>query len=82
MNLDRKVIEKGDEGYEELRAEKYLPDDFEECEYCHALVNFRMLGYGEITSHDESRGEFWGAPCHERVVDGFICPNCGKHNVI
>lgn len=26
---------------------------------------------------NESRGEFWGAPCSEYVVYGYVCHECG-----
>lgn len=78
--MSDKFLTSDDNGYEEMYSNKHLPEDWEECGGCRALVNFSKLEYGEITSHYESRGEFWGAPCSENVVDVFICPNCGKHN--
>jgi hypothetical protein len=75
-------IEVGDFGYAAIAREKHLPLDYEECGNCHAFIHFPSLGNGKITTHYEGRGEFWGAPCSECIVNGFICPCCGKHNSI
>lgn len=28
----------------------------------------------------ESRGEFWGSPCSEEMVE-YLCPECGSDNI-
>lgn len=36
--------------------------------------------YPEIREWDEPRGEFWGAPCSEHMVE-WHCPVCGSEDV-
>jgi uncharacterized C2H2 Zn-finger protein len=42
------------------------------CSNCH-----KELDDDAITWTWESRGEFWGQPCSERVPTGYTCNKCG-----
>jgi rubredoxin len=42
------------------------------CSNCHTY-----LADDAITWVSESRGEFWGTPCSERVPTGYTCQSCG-----
>lgn len=42
------------------------------CEECKAVITDE-----DYLSEYESRGEYWGMPCSERVVYGYKCPVCG-----
>ena len=33
-----------------------------------------------IVEYDESRGEFWGMPCSEHMVE-WHCPNCDSESI-
>lgn len=35
----------------------------------------------EVNEWDENRGEFWGMPCTEHMVE-WLCPNCGSDGII
>ena len=35
----------------------------------------------DVVEYDEPRGEFWGAPCSEHMVE-WHCPYCGEEGII
>ncbi len=47
-------------------------DAGEVCSNCHKPIDDDL-----VTWTTESRGEFWGTPCSERVPTGYTCPHCG-----
>lgn len=46
------------------------------CHECNAEINNE-----DYIGEYEERGEYWGAPCNEYVVTGYICPECGFRGV-
>ena len=60
----------------------------DEEEYDRLWEEWKCHGCGEpladedIISHNESRGEFWGEPCSERVPDGYQCSKCGHREML
>jgi|WetSurMetagenome_2_1015567.scaffolds.fasta_scaffold1467109_1 hypothetical protein len=54
--------------------------DVEQCEGCSVIFKWDKLPDENVKTEWESRGEFWGAPCSERVVVGWQCPGCGHYN--
>jgi predicted RNA-binding Zn-ribbon protein involved in translation (DUF1610 family) len=49
-----------------------IEEDIDYCEKCKTVITSN-----DYTSEYESRGEYWGAPCDECVVTGYVCPECG-----
>jgi len=73
----RKIIYPEDPDYEDYKSNR----DYEECEYCHSLINFDMLGDEEIITQREGMIEYWGAMVSmPDSVAGFICLGCGNEN--
>ena len=46
------------------------PNDY--CDGCGELLDDE-----DFHSVYEDRGEFWGAPCSERITTGYKCHSCG-----
>lgn len=44
-------------------------------DYCTECGN--ELDDEDVITVNESRGEFWGAPCSETIVTGYHCSHCG-----
>ena len=34
-----------------------------------------------VNEWDEPRGEFWGSPCTEHIIE-WLCPDCGGEGVV
>ncbi len=51
----------------------YDGNNLDYCGYCG-----EKLDEEDIRTANESRGEFWGAPCSECIVIGYNCPHCGE----
>lgn len=47
------------------------------CGHCGATCDENELDYEEW---DEPRGEFWGSPCSEHMVE-LRCPYCGSDDI-
>lgn len=71
-------VPKEDQTPENLK--KKLDDDWIQCEYCNEVFICEKIPDEYIRIVYESRGEFWGAPAYEPIVEGFDCPECGKYN--
>ena len=54
---------------EELKAHQ---NDDGRCDGCCAYICDE-----DYHTEYESRGEFWGAPCEERICTGYTCSKCG-----
>jgi hypothetical protein len=54
--------------------------EMEYCETCGLFFEWDIIPNENIKTTFESRGEFWGAPCSEEVVVGWVCPGCGGYN--
>ena len=46
------------------------------CEDCE-----RFFDTPNVVEYDEPRGEFWGMPCSEYMVE-WHCPYCGEESII
>ena len=57
-------------------AEQMRLGNWERCEYCKCVFIWNMLPEENVMFGHEKH-EFWGAPCYETIVEGFICPECG-----
>ena len=56
---------------------KSHPDDIYYSNYLKYCSNCGELLNGEdIKTIRESRGEFWGAPCSETIIVGYMCSKC------
>lgn len=55
-------------------------NDWVQCDSCDDYFIWDKIDDTLIRTQNESRGEFWGAPCFERVVVGWICPGCTHYN--
>lgn len=64
------------EGHTQYKGNDHY-SDCDEVEFCAECGH--PLDDEDFTSTLESRGEFWGAPCSERVTTGYTCGFCG-HN--
>lgn len=54
---------------------------YDECEHCHALINFDTLNDEDVIMEKEGMIEYWGAMVSlPDSVAGFICPGCGNEN--
>ena len=51
----------------------YLKQDSDRCSGCGKIITDE-----EYVVDYEDRGEYWGAPCKERVVTGYKCSSCGE----
>lgn len=72
-----KLIYHEDPEYEDYKNNR----DYEECEYCHALVRFDSLNDEDIIFEREGMTEYWGAMVSmPDSVAGFVCPECGNEN--
>jgi hypothetical protein len=60
---------------EEIAA-KMKAGTWERCEYCKCVFEWERLPDENVLTSRETH-EFWGAPCYETIVDGYICPECG-----
>lgn len=58
------------EGEEEKKMSTY------KCNHCNTIFTDEEID--RVVSF-ESRGECWGSPCREKVVEE-VCPNCGSSN--
>ena len=45
------------------------------CEHCGAIFDEPRL-----STHYESRGEYWGFPAYEKMVYAY-CPECGSEDI-
>jgi hypothetical protein len=69
-----------DERYPEAIKFKVSAGIWEQCESCNDYFIWDKLSDEYVRTQNESRGEYWGAPCFERVVVGWICPGCTHYN--
>lgn len=60
------------------RCQKHL--EVEICEGCDGGILWGTLNYDDVITRGNGRLEFWGAPCEETIVVGYICPLCGHEN--
>ena len=49
---------------------------WEMCEYCKCIFIWDKLPDENVLTAKEHH-EFWGAPCYETIVVGYLCPECG-----
>lgn len=45
---------------------------------CHSCGE--VVDYPDIREWDEPRGEFWGMPCSEHMIEWY-CPVCGSDDI-
>lgn len=59
----------------ESNGKKFYYDNnrLEYCGFCG-----EKLEENDILTTNESRGEFWGAPCNETTITGYRCSYCGE----
>ena len=67
-------------GHKVWEDKDYFYDNSCKLEYCNECGN--KLKDEDIKTQNESRGEFWGAPCSETIVIGFKCSSCGYEEEI
>ncbi len=71
----KKIIYPEDEEYEDYKG------IYDECESCHALINFDLLEDENVIMQKEGMIEYWGAMVSmPDSVAEFVCPECGKEN--
>jgi hypothetical protein len=56
--------------------ERIKAGTWEICEYCKCVFIWEKLPDEKVLTSKEPH-EFWGDPCYESIVEGFICPECG-----
>jgi hypothetical protein len=71
----KKIIYPEDLDYEDYKG------IYDECEYCHTLVNFDSLNEEDIIMQHEGYEEYCGFKiASPDSVAGFVCPECGNRN--
>jgi hypothetical protein len=50
-----------------------------QCPECFTYFIWNKLPDENVIQTGNGKLEFWGAPCEEMIVSGFVCPECGKH---
>ena len=71
----KKLIYPEDPDYEDYKG------IYDECEYCHTLVNFDSLDEEYIIIQHEGYEEYCGFKVATLdSVAGFVCPECGNRN--
>jgi len=65
--------------FEELQR-RMKSGEVVQCNECKSYIVWEKIPSGDIITQGNGVLSFWGAPCEEIIVVGFVCPACTASN--